>query len=91
MMEAYYLIFFVICMGLWGLVIKKELLSMVLSYVLTMFSLAVLMLAISFGPGNEHGYFFAVVLIVTTVIEVTVALAWCKKAKDVQGSLSKII
>ena len=90
-METYYLIFFVVCMGLWGFVIKKEMLTMILSYVLTVFSLAILALSTSFFFDNEKGYFFAIVLVVTTLIEVVVITAWCIRAKDMEGSLFKNI
>ena len=91
MIEIYYILFFMICMGLWGLVAKKELLSMILSYALTVFSLAMMALFISFGFENEKGGVFAIVLVVTTMIEIIVMLAWCKRIRDDRGSLVKNI
>ena len=89
MTEVCYLLLFVVCMGLWGLVVKKELLSMVLSYALTTFSLA--MLALFMSSDNGKGYFFAVVLVVTTLIEITVMLAWCREIGSAGGNLAKKI
>ena len=89
MIELYCLIFLLVCMGLWGLVIKKELLSMILSYMLVVFSFAISVISISFGFENKRGYFFAIVLVLVTLIEITVALAWCKRSSEVQGGLGK--
>ena len=90
-MESYYIVLFIVCVGLWGLVIKRELLSVILSYLLTIFSLSMLMLFISFDLDNKKGYFFAIVLVVTVLIEVVVGLALCKKIRSFRGSLVKKI
>ena len=91
MMEIYYIIFFILCMGLWGLVLKKEFLSMMLSYLLTVFSLSILMLFISFDLDNKKGYFFAIILAITVLIEVVIGLVLCKKIRSFHGSLVKKI
>ena len=89
MIELCCLAFFLVCMGLWGLIAKKELLSMILSYLLIVLALSILVVFISFGFENQRGYFFAIVVFLATLVEITVALAWCKKSGETEGSLGK--
>lgn len=89
MIYSYILLLGMIFLALWSLVFRKDLLSSIVSFLIITFSMTILFLFEAVKNRAFEGQFFGIVLIMSSIVEITVTFVFLQNIKKMEGNLLK--